>query len=429
MSEWLSVVFQNTYGGGGDDAFIVKFDANGNRVWATYFGGNSYDYGYSIALDGIGNIYLTGGTESNTWSALGGFQNTYAGAEDAFLGKFNAVTGNLFWATYYGGISLDEGEGVAADLNGNVYMAGYTFGSTGMAFNGFQNTFGGGLTDDFLVKFDSTGNRLWATYYGGSAYEEAGGVATDANQNVYFTGKSSSTNGIAFNGFQNTFAGAGDAFIAKFNPSGNRIWATYYGGLGDDIGCNIVIQNTGVYLGGYTESFTGIALAGFQNYFALPRDCFAAKFDTSGNRYCATYYGSSNAQNSNGHIAVDQSGNVYLSGETANASGISSGGFQNVYGGGAGDAFLVKFTTCCAPPFTTVSGNNNFCDGQTTTLTATGGTIYSWSTGATTSSITVTPHTDTTYVINSTNGSGCSENVSYSITVNPLPIINITGTT
>ena len=113
------------------------------------------------------------------------------------------------WATYYGGSGNDNAYGVATDASGNVYMAGQTDGASGIASGGFQNTFGG-AADAFLVKFDAAGNRLWATYYGGTGSDGGYAVTTDASGNVYLGGYTSSTSGIASGGFQNSF-GTGDA--------------------------------------------------------------------------------------------------------------------------------------------------------------------------------------------------------------------------
>lgn len=126
--------------------------AQNNRLWATYYGGEITEYGESVATDASGNVYLAGYTSSANGIASGGFQNTYSGSgfnNDAFLVKFDAA-GNRLWATYYGGTGEEEGYGVATDASGNVYLAGITNSSTGIASGGFQNNIGGGYADAFL---------------------------------------------------------------------------------------------------------------------------------------------------------------------------------------------------------------------------------------------------------------------------------------
>ena len=144
-------------------------------TWATYYGGTNYDQAYSTAVDGLGNIYITGYTQSTSSIASGGFQNTFGGANDAFLTKFDA-NGSRLWATYFGGTGSDIGQAVTVDGAGNVCLAGYTESTTGIASGGFQNTFGGGAYDAFLVKFNSSGSRIWGTYYGGTIYENGNAI-------------------------------------------------------------------------------------------------------------------------------------------------------------------------------------------------------------------------------------------------------------
>ncbi len=219
-------------------------------VWATYYGGTDIDYGLSCAVDGSDNIYLAGGTASTTGITSGGFQNIFGGYYDAFLVKFSAAGARL-WATYYGGIGQDIANSCAVDGSGNVYLAGETLSATGIASGGFQNT-KAGSGDAFLVKFSPAGARLWATYYGGTGYDEGFSCVTDGSANVYLVGYTASTTGIASGGFQNAFGGGTyDAFLVKFSAAGARLWATYYGGGSTDYGYSCAVDGSGnIYLGG-----------------------------------------------------------------------------------------------------------------------------------------------------------------------------------
>ncbi len=160
----------NTFGGGAGsiDAFLVKFNANGVRQWATFYGGVGNERGYSTATDGTGNVYLTGYTVSTTDIATPGSHDTsFGGMVDAFLVKFNA-SGVRQWGTYYGGTGDETGYCAVVDCSGNVYLAGETTSTTNIATTGsHDNSFGGGTYDAFLVKFNINGVRQWATYYGG----------------------------------------------------------------------------------------------------------------------------------------------------------------------------------------------------------------------------------------------------------------------
>src|SRR5690606_17519606 len=130
---------QNAYGGGSNDAFLVKFNTDGVRLWGTYYGGSAIDYGSSCASDGTGNVYLSGRTQSASNIASGGHQNTYGGSSDAYLVKFNS-DGVRQWATYYGGSDTDYGSSCATDGSGNVYLAGRTKSANNIASGGHQNT-------------------------------------------------------------------------------------------------------------------------------------------------------------------------------------------------------------------------------------------------------------------------------------------------
>jgi hypothetical protein len=343
--------FQNSFGGGNVDAYLVKFSSTGSRLWATYYGGPGDEMTFfggkiGIAADDSGNVYLAGLTNSTSGIAANGFQNTNGGTMNAYLVKFNPA-GNRVWATYYGG-TLGYGYDVATDHDGNVYLAGTTFSTTGISSNGFQNA-SGGSSDAFLVKFNSAGNRLWATYYGGPGSDEGYRVSIDANGNIYLGGFTTSTSGIASNGFQNAYGGGGyDAFLVKFDSTGSRSWATYYGGSGDemvlyagDIGVETdAIGN--VYLAGLTSSASGIASGGFQNtYGGGSADGFLVKFESSGGRLWSTYFGGSDNDRAY-DVAVDAAGNVYIAGRTASNNAIAAGGFQNSYSGGT-EMFLAKF--------------------------------------------------------------------------------------
>ncbi|MCB0635928.1 MAG: T9SS type A sorting domain-containing protein [Lewinella sp.] len=194
---------------------MAKFDANGTRLWATYYGGTVGELGWSVCTDGDGNVFIAGIANSTTNIAFNGHQNSHGGGNDAFLAKFNA-TGVRQWATYYGGIETDWGRSICTDHAGNVYLAGLTSSITNISSDGFQNTYGGSYGDAFLAKFNPNGIRLWGTYYGGTSFDSGYSTSTDANGNVYLAGQTSSTTNIASGGFQNTYVGNRDAFLVKF---------------------------------------------------------------------------------------------------------------------------------------------------------------------------------------------------------------------
>ncbi|MBI2269011.1 MAG: SBBP repeat-containing protein [Bacteroidetes bacterium] len=339
--------FQNVFGGI-EDALLVKFNPAGVRLWATYYGGTSQERAYGVQVDPSGNVYLAGYTSSPTGIAsAGAFQTVFAGGSDAFLAKFNSA-GIRLWATYYGGTGGDAAYNVNTDNAGNVYLTGNTNSASGIAFGGFQNTLSGGL-DAILVKFDSAGNRLWATYYGGTGFDYGYSVLIDVSFNVYMAGRTTSVSGIASSGFQNAYGGGlSDAYLVKFNSVGGRTWATYYGGTGRDEGNSVASDISGnVYLAGYTSSTTGIAVGGFQNIIGGAADAFLVKFDPTGLRLWGTYIGGSLDDYALKVVVDPVTNDAYLSGDTYSLNfPVTSCAWQQTLAGGISeDGFVSHFNS------------------------------------------------------------------------------------
>jgi hypothetical protein len=361
------------------------------RLWATYYGGSSSDYAYSVATDPQGNVYVVGHTYSTDFPVYdpGGayFQGTIGGGssnyKDAFILKFDS-SGVRLWATYYGGSSVDHASSVATDPQGNVYVVGSTYSTDFPVYDpGCGAYFQGSKTgnfDAFILKFDSSGVRLWATYYGGSGNDHASSVVTDPQGNIYVVGHTRSTNFPVYDPgdgayYQGSFAGYDDAFILKFNFRGSRQWATYYGGSGDERAYSVATDPQGnVYVVGWTcsldfpvynprscahyrRSLVGLAkyfynllvLSGayYQRSNAGYRDAFILKFDSSGVRQWATYYGGSSVDDASS-VATDPQGNVYVVGKTY-SSDFPVYKLRGAYPYksraciDSGDAFILKF--------------------------------------------------------------------------------------
>lgn len=335
---------QNTLNGT-DDAFLLKTDTTGNLLWATYYGGEGIEESMGVYADNAGNIYITGQTTSYTNIATPGtfHQNFIGGQYDIFIAKFDPA-GNRLWGTYFGTPGLDRVWAITGDIAGNVYIAGTAF-TNGLGFNGFQNSIAG-ASDAFLARFDASGNLSWATYYGGTGTEFGFGLSVDHQQNIYLAGSTNSTSGIASAGFQNTYNGSMDAMLVKFGSSGNRIWATYYGGADTEHGVGTCSDAAGnVYLAGYTMSANNISAGGMQNVYGGNNeyDSFLVSFDAAGNRRWGTYYGGADSD-TYGHLAIDKNNTIFLAGVTRSNTNISSGGFQNNLVGAQND-FLVAFDT------------------------------------------------------------------------------------
>jgi hypothetical protein len=253
---------------GSGDAFLVKFNSSGVKQWGTYFGGISADEGNSCTIDALGNIYMTGVTFSSSGIATAGaHQTANAGYTDAFLVKFNS-SGVRQWGTYYGGVGPDDGFSCTTDASGNVYMTGQAqqqMAASGIATPGsHQSAYGGGYNDAFLVKFDSNGFRQWGTYYGGSLGDSGNSCTIDAFGNIYMTGWTQSSTGIATAGaVKIVISGPSDVYLVQFDLNGVRQSGTYYGGGDIDIASSCATDASGnIYITGHTQSNSGIATAG-----------------------------------------------------------------------------------------------------------------------------------------------------------------------
>lgn len=323
--------------GNSDDIFISKYDAAGNLLWAKTVSGIGIDNGKSVSTDASGNVYITGffrspdiAFDSTTLT------NSRFGTDDIFIAKYDSA-GNVLWAKAIGGTSEDRGQCVSTDPYGNVYITGYftsptiTFGST--------NLTNAGSIDIFLTKYDSAGNVLWAKSVGGPNSDNSQGVSTDASGNVYITGSFHSRT-ITFDSTTLTNAGI---FIAKYDSSGNMLWAkSSAAGNNTDIGQSISTDTRGnVYITGYfaspTITFSSTTLTNKGNM-----DIFIAKYDRSGNMLWAKSAGGPNYDYGN-CISTDTSGNVYITG-SFHSRAINFGP-TTLTNAGSNDIFIVKYDT------------------------------------------------------------------------------------
>lgn len=321
---------------------LVKFNSSGQRIWCTYFHGGHFPY---LDFDGYRNLYLFGmkACDGPTLPTPGAYQTTCAsgpGGRDLYLARFD-TSGSLVWATYFGGESNENNFGVACDRLGGIYITGETNSYTGIGTSGaFQPSHPGG-DPLFLAKFDSSGNRLWGTYYGDGGDTWGGGIAADSNGDAYMYAGVEDGTGIATAGtFQPAMTYSGD-FIAKFNSSGVRQWATFT--FDSCVTNDIAVANGKVYVTGAATD-PGLATSGaYQATNAGFSDAFLMRLNSVGQRDWSTYYGGS-LYDLAYDVYCDQSNHIIIAGMTQSTSGIATAGaHQTVYGGGSSDAFLAKF--------------------------------------------------------------------------------------
>jgi len=227
-------------------------------AYSTYLGGNSSDYPQGFAVDASGNAYVVGYTSSADFPILNAGQVANAGLNDVFVTKLDS-TGVLIYSTYLGGNGRDFATGVAVDVSGNAYVLGNTESTDFPIQNAAQSTFGGGRNDAFVTKLDATGALAYSTYLGGNSIDIPQSIVVDTSGNTYVTGYTWSANFPTLHAVQAIYGGgATDVFITKLGGNGALVYSTYLGGAGgyaQDIPSDIAVDSSGnAYVTGSTYS-------------------------------------------------------------------------------------------------------------------------------------------------------------------------------
>lgn len=331
----------------GRDGYIAKFNSRGQRLWGTYYGSNNDDYILSTVCDKHGNILVTGYTNSTTnIASAGSHQSTYGGGtSDAFLAKFSP-SGQRLWGTYLGGSAGDRAQSVAVDTADNIYIAGYTLSSSGIATTGGHQPTIGSTThlDGFFAKFSPTGTRQWGSYYGGIQDDLCLWITTDTLGYIYMCGSASSNNNIGTpSSYQPTRAGVADGFWVKLDQAGIRLYSTYLGGTGSDALPAIHTDNDeNVYVALNSWSTDLPVLNAHQTTYSGQRDGYLAKFNKTGNLVWSTYYGGT-ADDDINSLNINVHGNLIAGGYTLSNNNIASpNGYQTTKSGT--DLFFTEFT-------------------------------------------------------------------------------------
>ena len=366
---------QPIYGGGSSDAFIAKFQPNGLIVYATYLGGNGADVAYSIAVDSLGNAYVTGYTDSTNLVTVNATQGALAGGLDAFVAVLNSTADTLTFSTYLGGADNDYGRGIAVDGSGRIYVTGRTdslnFPTT---LNALQPSHGScvgcdpsGFADAFITQFPPGGGFLRnSTYLGGQRFDEGTAIAVEPGNPpggphvVYVTGTTASSNfPTTLGAFDASYNLGADAFVVKYDsfPStGVLLYSSYLGGGDHEEGLGIAVDGvSNIYITGHTSSANFPTVNSLQA-FAGPAgpfqgDVFVSFINNDSVLSYSTFLGGSGVEFGNG-IAVDGSGNAYVAGYTTSANFPVAGSpspFQTGNAGGS-DAFVAKLSPAASAP-------------------------------------------------------------------------------
>ena len=324
-------------------------------TYSTYLGGNFAENGTGIAVDPMGNFYVTGHTNSSNFPRVNALQNNFGGIEDAFVAKFNR-DGQPVYITYLGGSHWDFGHDIATDAAGNAYVTGYTLSQNFPLANPFQPTLGGSNDTFVAKLNPSGSALLYSTYLGGNDDDYGRGITVDAQGNVYIAGSTNSTNYPVSNAYQPANAGNSDAFVTKFNPAGSAlVWSTYLGGSNSDAAFSIAVDTTNnVVITGRSYSTNYPLQAAYQPFMAGLHDVVVTKLNAAGSGLVySTYFGGSSDEVGN-DVALDPAGSAYIVGYTGSANFPVINAFQGV--GGFGDAFVAKFTPVGVPAYSTYLG-------------------------------------------------------------------------
>jgi hypothetical protein len=301
-----------------DDAFMSKFDAAGNFMWAIQFGGTATSYVEELAIDDAGNVYATGrfSLDIDLDPGPGTLNVTGAGGGDIYVVKVNPG-GNLVWGKVMAGTNSEIAHAITIDPMGNVIVTGGFMGTVDFDPGpGVANIASGGTSDNcFVAKLNSNGDYVFATKFNAGNFSQGHSLATDPSGNIYVSGTFTLT--ANFGGTNLTAAGGGDIFVAKLTPFGALLWVDNLvsSTSSESDECMRLDKDGNVYI---TGRFIGTAdfdpgPAVFNMTPTGSDDVFISKLNSSGNLIWALHFGGSNAEAGNG-IALDTLGNVYTTG-------------------------------------------------------------------------------------------------------------------
>jgi hypothetical protein len=354
-----------------DGAAAVRFDVGAYDralpvvidpvlVYGTFLGGSSLDAVNDIALDGDGNLYATGETNSSAFPTAGGLTsgtgspNAAHGARDVFVTKLNAAGTALVYSTYVGGTALDRGTGIAVNpSNGRAWVTGVTQSTDFPVVNAFQGTLGGSNQDGFLLTLSADGSTLvLSSFVGGENNSDAGNaVAVDGNGDAYVVGLMRSDS-LGFTppagGLQPTRTGGNDAFVLKVTAAGALDYFTYLGGGSADQAFDVAVDGAGnAYVTGVTSSSTFLSASGDGSFGTFDAtgsgtsDGFVVKLGPDGDDLMHGSFVGGDAEEDGNGIAIDGDGNAYLTGSTTSGNFPTVGTpFQSAQG--SLDAFVTK---------------------------------------------------------------------------------------
>lgn len=327
------------------DAFVCKMSPAGNLVWAKRMGGWKEDMIHAVAVNGNGDVFVTGSFEGTADFDPGPgtfLLQATSGPSDIFVCKLNAA-GNLRWAKQLGGSGWDVGFGIALDKNSNVYTTGLFNNQVDWDPGPSTHILGsGGYCNVFISKLDSAGNYVLAKSFFGNGNDYGYGIATDNSGNIYTTGFFDQTADFDPGmGYHHLTAPVGQAngFVSKLDPLGNFVWARPLSGPGFTAGHSLTADVFGnVYV-------TGSANGGGNNYgiYAFPTgggDAFILKLDANGNTIWNNRYGAADACGVS--VTCDSKSEIYFTGYFSGSIDLDAGPATFMLNGVNRDVFICR---------------------------------------------------------------------------------------
>lgn len=316
------------------DVFITKIDTNGQHIWSTLFGGMGGELGIDLSIDLNNNLLVGGQTNSSNFPfTSGAFQPLPLGGNDAFVAKFNS-NGQLIWATCYGGTSTEDAHAITNDYENNVIITGMSNSNDlTISANALQSN-NNGFFDIYIAKFSSNGNFLWGTYFGGSNYDDIYGVQSDSSNNLYFAGITSSVDfETTPNAFQTIKNNGTDACIFKLSKNGQLLWSTYLGGDGDDSATRIYIDknnNVTTLINTISDTLTLIADTIFSNHPINFEKVYITTIDSSGSQLWSSYFGGNSIDRAH-DLKITPGGKLLFTGTTESTNlTVTNNAFQSL---------------------------------------------------------------------------------------------------
>jgi len=421
---------------GANDVFVTKLNSNGSLAWVKAFGSfGTDDLGISISSDQNSNILVTGYFQgSNVNFDVGGSNFTMSstsGAKDVFVLKYNSA-GVFSWAFKIGGPGTDVGQVIKADASGDIVVGGlFSFNPDFDPGAGSSVISSPGGNDAFIAKYTNGGAFVWAANFSGVFDEVCYSLSVDASGDIYATGTFKGTTDFDPGAGTFTLNSTGglneDVFISKLSSAGALSWAKQMGGAAVDFGTSISSDASGIYVGGYfagVSDFDPSSTTAQNLASAGSNDVFISKVDLSGNFLFAKNIGG--VGNDLGRAILTPSTNViYATGSFSSIVDFDISPLATaVYtSNGNTDAFLLKFQPCSAQAVSVTASSPTVCASSSSNLSAVGAVNYTWSTGATTSSIVVTPSVTTAYSVSAMTMNGCV--YSNSITIQVVVCSNV----